>query len=478
MTKAFCSSAASLLLAFALVGAGCGPSAPAAGEASRRPEPNAGKWKTWVLSTPDEIKVPPPPAEGSEETLAEEAELAELAGARTSADEEVVRFWDREPATAPWMNLAMDYVSMRPKDPPGASRAYGLVSVAMYDATVAAWHWKYVYDRAAPDDVDAMVPAGPDPSYPSEHAVLAGAASRVLEYAFPEQPAGRVERMALEAAESRVIAGTNYRSDVQAGLELGRAVADRVIAQAKKDGYHRRWKGKRPKFTGAWEPPPGSVARPVQPLAGKWDTWVMESGDQFRPQPPPRYGSHAYMKEAQALVALEANLTDEQKRIAEFWAGGEGTPLPPGIWNQVALKYVRERHLTIPRQARVFALINVAMADAGVSAWDAKYAYWTVRPENAIRDLGIDKDWKPYLETPFFPSYVSGHATYSGAVGEVMAHLFPEDAALFRAKAKEAAMSRSLGGIHFQIDNEVGIVMGQQIGDLVVDWAKKDGAEQ
>ena len=173
MTTAFRSSAAPIVVALALVGTGCGPSAPAAGEASRRPEPDAGKWKTWVLSSPDEIRVPPPPAPGSEEAVAEEAELADLAGARDSDDEELVRFWNREPAIAPWMNLAMDYVSMRPKDPPGASRAYGLVGVAMYDATVAAWHWKYAYDRDAPADVDALVAPGPDPSYPSEHAVLA-----------------------------------------------------------------------------------------------------------------------------------------------------------------------------------------------------------------------------------------------------------------------------------------------------------------
>ena len=123
------------------------------------------------------------------------------------------------------------------------------------------------------------------------------------------------------------------------------------------------------------------------------------------------------------------------------------------------------------------ALLNVAMADAGVAAWDAKYAYWSPRPENAIRDLGLDRRWNPYLVTPFFPAYVSGHATYSGAAGEVLAHLFPGEAPLFKAKAEEAAMSRMYGGIHFRSDSEVGLRMGRAIGRRVVERARRDGAE-
>ncbi len=133
--------------------------------------------------------------------------------------------------------------------------------------------------------------------------------------------------------------------------------------------------------------------------------------------------------------------------------------------------------MSLPRSTRALALLNVAMADAGVAAWDAKYAYWSPRPENAVRDLGLDPRWKPFLDTPFFPAYVSGHATYSGAAGEVLAHLFPADSALFRAKAREAGVSRIYGGIHYRSDNEVGLRMGRRIGRLVVERARRDGAE-
>lgn len=176
-------------------------------------------------------------------------------------------------------------------------------------------------------------------------------------------------------------------------------------------------------------------------------------------------------------MRIRKSLTPEQKRIASFWAGGQGTPLPAGVWNQVMLEYVPERGLSVPRQTRVFALLNAAMADAGVAAWDAKFTYWGPRPENAIRDLGLDRDWEPYLDTPFFPAYVSGHSTYSGAAGRVLAHLFPDDAELWRQKADEAGISRLYGGIHFRSDNVHGSRMGREIGRLTIQRAEQDGAQ-
>jgi hypothetical protein len=263
----------------------------------------------------------------------------------------------------------------------------------------------------------------------------------------------------------------------EAGLKLGRAVGDRIVAHARRDGSTRKWDGRRPRGRGYWAPPPGSLARPVEPLAGTWGTWVLRNGSQLRPGPPPKFDSAKFRAEATEVARTRETLTAEQKRIARFWAGGQGTPLPPGVWNQVMFGYVRSKQLSVPRQARVFALLNVAMADAGVASWDAKFTYWNPRPENAIRDLGIAKGWKPLLDTPFFPAYVSGHATYSGAAGEVLAHLFPDDAKLWRAKAEEAGISRIYGGIHYRSDNVVGQRMGREIGRLTVRHAERDGAE-
>jgi len=261
-------------------------------------------------------------------------------------------------------------------------------------------------------------------------------------------------------------------------MALGHEVAERVIARARNDGSDRKGDARRsgggPRY---WEPPPGSAARPVQPLAGTWKTWVIKSGSQFRPPPPPRFGTPGFLEQVRAVLEAQERLTPEQKRLAKFWEGGEGTALPPGIWMQVVLERLQREPLTTPRATRLFGALTVAMADAGVAAWDAKYAYWYPRPENGIRD-SVDPHWEPYIDTPLFPAYVSGHSTYSAAAGEVLTHFYPRDEGLWRARGREAGLSRIWGGIHWPVDHNFGAPIGRRIGRMVVDRARDDGAER
>ncbi len=314
---------------------------------------------------------------------------------------------------------------------------------------VAASHWQGVYGQG----------------YPSQWAAVAGAGARVLAYLFPEQSALRLDAQAEEFA---------LDPSGVAGLALGREVAAKVIAFAQEDGSAQVWDGTRPPDQpGLWQPPPGSVSPPVQPLAGSWRTWVLSSGSALRAPAPPAYGSPAYLAEGQELVKIRQDHNEDQERIARYWEGGEGTPLPAGIWNRIVIDYLRDHDVTGPEAVRTLALVNVALADAGVAAWDSKYAYWTPRPENGIREL-IDPEWRPLLRTPLFPAYVSGHSTYSAAVAGVLAHLFPADADRFLAMGEEAGLSRLYGGIHWRSDHTEGSRIGRQIGTMVVDRAKVD----
>jgi PAP2 superfamily len=360
------------------------------------------------------------------------------------------------------MERAMDFVSQRPKDPPYSSRAYAYTAVAMYDAAIAASYWRDRYGGG---------------TYPDARAAIAGAASRVLAYLFPEQPPERLEADAEAAARSAVASDDAQPADAVAGLGLGRDVAAKVIAHAKTDGSTTPWNGKRPPLAPEyWAPPPGSAAEPVQPMAGIWRTWVIGSAARFRAPPPPPYGSPEFERGIRTVIEAQEELTDEQRRAALFWAGGEGTALPAGIWEGVIIAYLRGRDLSLEEETRIFALASVAMADAGVASWDSKYHYWHSRPENAIRDSGADPNWKPLIPTPFFPAYTSGHATYSAAVAEVLSYLFPEEAEEWRRKAREAADARVWGGIHWPWDSEAGLTAGRKIGELVVERAKEDGA--
>jgi membrane-associated phospholipid phosphatase len=179
------------------------------------------------------------------------------------------------------------------------------------------------------------------------------------------------------------------------------------------------------------------------------------------------FGSPRYSDEVREVYDVSRGLTDEQKRIADFWADGAGTATPPGHWNEIALDLIRSRRLGAAAAARVLATLNTAQADAFIACWDAKFTYWSERPVTAIR-RDIDPGWLSYIPTTPFPSYVSGHSTTSEAASEVLAAYFPDAAGRLRAWAKEAAVSRLYGGIHFRSDNDSGLALGRQVASVAI----------
>jgi len=464
----------------------CGDDGGEAMDAVTRGEPTAGSWKTWVLSSGAEIQVPPPPMKDSDKAKADLDAVKDAADKRTDATKATVGKWSGPLPTKPWTETMFRAIEKSSKNPPLSSRNGALIHVAMSDAVMAAYHWKYEYDVKAPEGVDTLVPASPDPSYPSEHAAMAGAAAKVIAFLYPGEAALRLEEMADEAAQSRVDAGTNTPSDVEAGLALGRAVADKVIAYAKTDGAGTPWNGRRPAGIGTgaafWNPPPGSTSPPTEPAAAGWKTWTLTSNSQFRPPPPPAYNSAGFKAAAQELIDTKKNLTDEQKRIARFWEGPGGTVQPAGLTLGVAMADVEKAaaegdtstRWTIPQSARAMALLNVTMADGGIAVWEAKYFYWYPRPVNGIRDSGIDRTWEPFVPTPLFPAYPSGSAGYAGGAEAIMDYLFPDNAAEHKRRAEEQANARILAGIHWRFD-DVSIEGGRKISQLVIDKVKSDG---
>jgi membrane-associated phospholipid phosphatase len=163
-------------------------------------------------------------------------------------------------------------------------------------------------------------------------------------------------------------------------------------------------------------------------------------------------------------------LTRAQRAIAQKWNDGAGTYTPPGHWNDIAADHIRDARFSEVRAARAFALLNMAMHDASVACWDAKYLYFNPRPSQldpAIRtDIGL----------PNFPAYPSGHSTFSAAAAEVLSYLFPSDAANFQAMADEAGMSRLYGGIHYRNDIIEGKAHGERVAAFTLRFARSDGA--
>jgi hypothetical protein len=223
---------------------------------------------------------------------------------------------------------------------------------------------------------------------------------------------------------------------------------------------------------GSWQPtPPGFFQQPTEPLAGTWRTWVLASGDQYRPPAPPAYLSPAWEAELAGVQEAVKRRTVEQEAAVQLWAGGPGTVTPAGLWIEIARDLIARSGLDAPHAARALAVTSVAMADGFICCWDAKYAYWTERPITADSSLDV------LIPTPPFPSYTSGHATISAAAATVLGHLFPADEDALLERAGEAKQSRLWAGIHFPIDIEMGTLGGGMIGRLVVARARDDGAE-
>lgn len=276
--------------------------------------------------------------------------------------------------------------------------------------------------------------------------------------------------MAEEAAASRVEGGAARPSDVAAGLELGRQVAEEVLAYAEGDGYERQWDGERPGGIEFWDPPPGSVARPDAPCAGEWATWYLDWGAELAPEPPPEVDPDdpAFAAELEAVLEVREWRTPEQEQFAVDWEGPEGTALPGGLWTQEAMPHVGAADWSLPRRAHALALLNTAMHDATIAVWHAKYEHWYPRPMNVIRDVGIDPEWESMLANPVFPAYPSGNNGYAGAAREVLAQLFPDDAEAWHALAADAGEARLWGEVHWPVDNEVGMAIGREVGERAV----------
>jgi membrane-associated phospholipid phosphatase len=148
------------------------------------------------------------------------------------------------------------------------------------------------------------------------------------------------------------------------------------------------------------------------------------------------------------------------------------TPTPPGHWNFIAARYVEEAGFSEVRAARTFALLNMALHDAAVACWDAKFTYFNPRPSQ------LDPEIRTVIGLPNFPSFTSGHSTFSAAAARVLSYVFPDGAAYFDAQKEEAAISRLFGGIHYRSDIEVGKEHGNRVGEYTVAFARTDGADR
>lgn len=381
--------------------------------------------------------------------------------------------------------------------PPDATRTAALVHTAMFNATNLATgkqYQNYQLDHAAVADASAEAAAAQ-----AAYDVLVGRFAPTSSFAtlsplFDAQLAASLGAISDGAAKSN-------------GIALGSQMATHILDLRATDGAttvvpYTPGQGDTGIFSdpnaienGEWRPTGSGDA-----LSPNWPTvtpWSMISGDQFRPGGPPDQASLEYQEAYEEVYKFgELNSVDrtaDQTEIALFWADGPGTATPGGHWLSLAASLLSTQFdLVLIDESRLLALMSIALADAAIVSWDAKYAFHDWRPITGIHEGDTDGNpntvgdpsWQPLLETPPFPDYTSGHSTFSGAAAMIMAQFFGDDALDFCTEsdglpgvmrcfthfsevAEEAGLSRIYGGIHWHFSKSDGVEAGGELGQFV-----------
>jgi hypothetical protein len=371
--------------------------------------------------------------------------------------------------------------------PPIASRIYGATAVALYESVRPGMR----AHRSLRHQLNGLTTLPAIRRQRAYHwpSAANAALARILRTLFADRAESQAGFAALEeevrerfafAADSRTLARS-----AGFGRDVGDAVAQWIAA----DRYteHAGCPYTPPEGPGLWRPTPPAFADPAEPCWGELRPFVLRSGDEcLTPLPPPysEDSESSLYRAALEVYEIGNGLTDEQRTIADYWSdesGGTGTP--PGHWIDIVRQISLTEPLDLGRSAEAFARVGIAVADAFIACWRIKYAYVLLRPVTYVQDH-IDAEWTPFLVTPPFPEYDSGHSVQSRAAATVLTRMLgrgysftdtthddhglepalsPRRFASFQAAANEAAISRLYGGIHYRFGVRGGLAHGRCI---------------
>jgi hypothetical protein len=368
---------------------------------------------------------------------------------------------------ARWNRIATDAAVGEQIDPLSESRIFAIVQAAVHDALNAI---DRRYESYKPH---AAAPRGALPEI-----AVAAAAHTTLSALIP------VRKPVFDAALAEALEKANDRQAAFAGLKAGRQAAAMLLAARGDDGANRAVARAGGAKAGEYRPTPPDFTPAFAAQWGQIQPFVLKSSAQFRPVPPYAPKSDRAMadiNEVRAIGGKTSNVRNtEQSEISRFWYESS-----PQGWNRVTRVVAADRNLGEWESARLFALVNLAMADGYIAGFEAKYHYYYWRPATAIREnIGStgDKSWLSDLDTPPLPDYPSNHTVEGAAVATILARFFGTDFVAFSMTsgapypgitrhfwsfseaAQENGASRILAGIHFPNAVRAGYLQGEQIG--------------
>ena len=356
---------------------------------------------------------------------------------------DAVKFWEAT-ATTRWNQRATDLVTQRPPANAQAavSRILTYLSLAQYRAVLAAEAGK----------VKSM--------HPSVSAAVGGASAAVLKSFFP------LDATTIEGQLAGDLASPGWpgekNDDAAAGVTIGRAVGAEVLAMAATDNYFVSNPGAPPVGPGYWVSAPAAIVR------GLYGTrpFFLTAANQLRPAAPPVFGSPAFLTALAEIRAISDTRTAEQLAIAQFynWASGAFTM---GNLNLIADRIIVDHHRTEREAARILTFANAASFDAQIACFDAKFAYWFIRPSQADPAITLP------IGLPNHPSYPSGHSCITSAFTTVLMGEFPSERPGLQEIMTNAGLSRMYGGIHYRFDIEAGQAIGRGAAALALAASRK-----
>jgi hypothetical protein len=385
--------------------------------------------------------------------------------------------------------------------PPVASRIYAYTSLAAYEAIRFA-------EKGFPSIANQLqdFPTMPEPVEGKKYD-YALAATRAF-FTVSHKVVFSID--SLKDYENEIFnrfKGTLDEDVYSRSVDFGEAVAAKILERAGNDNYKttrgmRKYLGS--KHDGKWQPTAPDYLDGVEPFWSMIKPFMLDSASQCKtPGPPPfsKDTNSTFFQNTLEVYRMGNNLTDSQKTIIQYW---DDNPFvmehsghmmfankkitPGGHWMGIAAIASKKTKATPVKTAQVYALTSIALLDGFISCWDEKYKSEVVRPITVIHNL-IDENWEPFLQTPPFPEYPSGHSAISMSAATVLTHLFGENFSFhddsdkeyigmerdfnsFYQAAAEAAISRVYGGIHYRSGMEAGAEQGKRVGQLIVERIK------
>ena len=378
-----------------------------------------------------------------------------------------------------WDSLMVAAIRVDNSGPTLSSRNLAILHTAIYDAvnSVLRTHQPYKFQMDVPGPVSA-------------EAAAVGASYEVMQALYQPFRAQADDLFdAWWAGAAKDPATTN-------GLAMGRQVAEWMLQDRAADRSSTEVPYIPSDEPGQWRRTPPFFRPPLTPHWRYMEPFALPELEPFLPGPPPALESAEYAAAFNQVKELGrkngSTRTAEESQIAAFWSDFSYTAMPPGHWHELAATIAQDRQNTLGENARLFALLSMAQADGAIACWESKYQYNLWRPVTAIQRAGEDNNplteadpaWEQMLPAPPFPSYTSGHSTFSKASAEVLTQFYGTDAIAFVAKsdslpgvyrsfqslaacADEVGMSRIYGGFHFMFDNVAGKECGQAVGHYV-----------